>query len=163
MTKSNSQKESLKLSALRIPMASPVPPTSRSYQGTLYKSSHRHRGQQNPRPHQPVTPQLPDPLTNHASAPAHPPVIPPSYLCPTYNVNGNHESTSTNSTTPKEKLRHQPPPRKYPTLSHFGDDASILNNHDDNSFRVYFQNLNLLKSANDTEFVVSAAVFLATF
>ena len=54
-------------------------------------------------------------------------------------------------------------PENDPILKQSGDDAAILDDHDDNSFRVYFQNLNGLKMTNDDEFVVSAVGFLSTF
>ena len=54
-------------------------------------------------------------------------------------------------------------PENDPILKQSGDDAAILDDHDDNSFRVYFQNLNGLKMTNDDDFFVSAVGFLSTF
>ena len=48
-------------------------------------------------------------------------------------------------------------------LRHSGDDAEVPDDYDDNSFRVYFQNVNGLKMMQDDESVISAVGFLASF
>ena len=54
-------------------------------------------------------------------------------------------------------------PENEPILNHSGDDASIPDDHDDNLFRIYFQNLNGLKMTNNDDFVVSVVGFLSPF
>jgi hypothetical protein len=83
--------------------------------------------------------------------------------------------------TMQSALAHLPPPdqptneaerRSYDTshlnendaiLRHSGDDAEVPDDYDDNSFRVYFQNVNGLKMMQDDESVISAVGFLASF
>ena len=48
-------------------------------------------------------------------------------------------------------------------LSHSGDDVEVPDDYADNSFCVYFQNVNGLKMMHDDESVISAVGFLASF
>jgi hypothetical protein len=48
-------------------------------------------------------------------------------------------------------------------MLHSGENAEVPGDHADNSFRVYFQNINGLKMMHDDESVISAVGFLASF
>ena len=48
-------------------------------------------------------------------------------------------------------------------LSQSGDDTEVPDDYADNSFRVYFQNVNGLKMMHDDESVIPAVGFLASF